>query len=126
MTDYSVKKDILIVDDEEMIRELLSDIVSTIGYQSTTAIHGRHALDTLAVNQKIGLMILDLNMPVMDGKECYTELRKIDTELPIIFSSGMDEADTRRLFPFDEHLYFIQKPYTLPVITSLIKGILGD
>jgi two-component system chemotaxis response regulator CheY len=61
-------KHILIVDDSESIRELVSLTLSSEGYQLTVAINGKDALDKLITSEdKVDLILSDLNMPIMDG-----------------------------------------------------------
>ena len=59
---------ILVVDDEPGVRDLISDALNLVGLSSITAAHGMEALSKLRDNQ-IDLMILDINMPTMDGYE---------------------------------------------------------
>ena len=80
---------ILIVDDEEMVRKCGEATLSQAGYTVLTASNGQEALDVYRRDKsRISLVILDLNMPVMDGKRCLKELLKIDPELKILIASG--------------------------------------
>jgi len=123
--DPTLAHKILIVDDEEMIRDLLIDIVDTLDLASDAVSDGELALQALSADQEIGLVILDMNMPVMSGRECYHQLRKTFPVLPVILSSGMDQDETERQFGPDKNLYFIQKPYSLAKISGLIQSILS-
>ena len=69
-------KHILIVDDSESIRELVSLTLSTEGYKLTIAINGKDALDKLVSSEeKIDMILSDLNMPVMDGIDLLKQVR---------------------------------------------------
>jgi len=116
---------ILIVDDEEMIRDLLMDIMDTLDLQNVAVSNGLIALETMASDPEIGLVILDMNMPVMDGRDCYHQLRITYPTLRIILSSGMDQDETERQFKPDPNLFFIQKPYSLAKISEMIRSALG-
>ena len=89
---------ILLVDDEEPVRNLGQRILVPAGYTVLTATNGREALD-LYVREKdsIDLVILDLVMPEMDGRSCYEALQLIDPEIKIILTSGYGSAGTRRI-----------------------------
>lgn len=119
------KKRILIVDDEEMIRELLEEIISSLGHTSESASNGINGLEMIAGNSDYNLVILDMNMPLMDGRQCYTEIRKTDKSMKIIMSSGMDSEETQSIFGTDPNLYFVQKPYSLAAISQTINKALG-
>ena len=65
---------ILVVDDEPGVRDLISDALNLVGLSSITAAHGMEALTKLRDNQ-VDLMILDINMPTMDGYEVLERMR---------------------------------------------------
>lgn len=67
---------ILIVEDDEDLRLVVSDLLRDLGYRVATAMNGRDALDYLRANRPPGLIVLDVMMPVMDGVEfCRRRLR---------------------------------------------------
>lgn len=107
-----------------MIRELLADIIDSMDLQQISADNGQDAIQLIQSNPDIGLVILDMNMPLMDGKECYRQIRTTHPDLKIILSSGRDQSDTERQFGPDSHLHFIQKPYSLQAITDIIHRLL--
>ena len=81
---------ILLVDDEEFVRDLGARILSKAGYNVLTATNGKEALDLFEKERtQISLVILDLIMPEMGGKECLKELRKIDPQLKVLIASGL-------------------------------------
>jgi len=74
---------ILIVDDEEDVRRLLSDLLRNEGYRPITAGSGRRALREL-IRRSPGLVLLDLRLPKMDGMKLLEEMKRIDKDLSII------------------------------------------
>jgi CheY-like chemotaxis protein len=67
---------ILIVEDDDDLRSVVSELLRDLGYKVATAMNGRDALDYLRANRPPGLIVLDLMMPVMDGVEfCRRRLR---------------------------------------------------
>jgi PAS domain S-box-containing protein len=86
---------ILVVDDEDFIRDLGQRILTRSGYTVLTATSGEEALEVYSHQQdKISLIILDLIMPGMGGKECLGKLRKVNPEAKVLIASGYaaDEA----------------------------------
>jgi signal transduction histidine kinase len=79
---------VLLVDDEEQIRLLGRAILSSLGHESVTAAHGREAIDLLTSDQAFDVVLLDLTMPVMSGKEAFQEIRRRWPTLPIAICSG--------------------------------------
>jgi two-component system cell cycle sensor histidine kinase/response regulator CckA len=80
---------ILVVDDDEMIRDLAVEMLSHCGYTVITAPDGETAIELFRKqNRRIALVILDLIMPGMDGKRCLSELLRFNPEAKIIIASG--------------------------------------
>ena len=78
---------ILIVDDDKDIVQLLEIYVRNEGYEPITAYNGKEALTKLNTNPDIGLVILDIMMPEMDGMEVIKQVRK-DSSIPILVVSA--------------------------------------
>jgi DNA-binding response OmpR family regulator len=74
---------ILIIDDHPKLRENLKKIFELEKYTAETALHGAEALEKLRLTQ-YDCIVLDMNMPIMNGKEFLTELRKINTTIPVL------------------------------------------
>jgi two-component system cell cycle sensor histidine kinase/response regulator CckA len=80
---------VLLVDDDALVRELATRILTKHGYTVLQATNGREALDLLEKERsQISLVILDLIMPEMGGKECLTEILKIDPQAKVLVASG--------------------------------------
>jgi CheY-like chemotaxis protein len=69
---------LLVVDDNELMRETLSDILSDAGYEVATAHNGRQALDVLSSND-VRIVFMDLMMPVMNGWELFSAMKRTPT-----------------------------------------------
>jgi two-component system cell cycle sensor histidine kinase/response regulator CckA len=82
---------LLLVDDEASLVEVAQRLLQRLGYRVFTAMDGIEALQLFEDRQgQIDLVILDLSMPRMDGRECFRQLRIRDPHLPIVFASGHD------------------------------------
>ena len=83
---------LLIVDDDPNIRAFLEDAFSDEGFHVRTARHGAEALALVAQEQP-GVVLLDLNMPIMDGWTCCTRLKELDADLPVVIMTAGQQAD---------------------------------
>jgi CheY-like chemotaxis protein len=111
---------VLLVDDEETIRELGSEMLGELGFQVVTAKDGRHALEVFNGCDDISFVILDLTMPHMDGEQTFRELRRINPDIKVIMSSGYNEQEVTQKFVGKGLAGFIQKPYKLSMIRDVI------
>ncbi|MGE5316048.1 MAG: PAS domain S-box protein [Acidobacteriota bacterium] len=104
---------VLIVDDEELVREVVGDILESSGFKNISAGGGEEAVAVYAEHHdEIKVVLLDLSMPGMSGEETFVRLKQIDPQAQIVLSSGYSEAEVRAKFlPLGEVAGFIQKPY---------------
>lgn len=114
---------VLVVDDEENIREITSATLSQFGYRVLTASEGTEALEQYTqTSEKIAVVLTDMFMPVTDGPATIRALRKLDPDLPIIAASGLPLTDT-------ENLYInavLSKPYSAEVLLKTVAKVLGS
>jgi len=82
---------ILVIDDDESVRDSLKDLLSVQGYQVAVARDGREGLEVLH-RQRFDLVVTDLLMPNVDGIEIIREIRKHDASLKVLAISGGDHA----------------------------------
>jgi len=114
---------ILIVDDEPGVRDLISDALNLVGLSSITAAHGMEALSKLRENQ-IDLMILDINMPTMDGYEVLERMHEQGSRTPVIvLTARLDREDTKRAFELGAD-DFVRKPFGIEELTLRVNAIL--
>jgi PAS domain S-box-containing protein len=117
---------ILLVDDEEMLREVGRDLLEYLGYSVYLASDGEQALEMFSANRdSISLVILDVIMPKMGGKETFLLLREKEPELKVLFCSGFSPEGTG-----DELLKlgaagFIRKPYTRSELSRVVADVLS-
>jgi len=114
---------ILIVDDEPGVRDLISDALNLVGLNSTTASHGMEALTRLRENH-IDLVVLDINMPTMDGYEVLERMRANGVSTPVIvLTARLDREDTKRAFELGAD-DFVRKPFGIEELTLRVNAIL--
>jgi two-component system OmpR family response regulator len=113
----------LVVDDEPGVRDLISDALNLVGLSSITAAHGMEALTKLRDNQ-VDLMILDINMPTMDGYEVLERMRDQGSRTPVIvLTARLDREDTKRAFQLGAD-DFVRKPFGIEELTLRVNAIL--
>jgi CheY-like chemotaxis protein len=111
---------VLIVDDEDIIREVSAQMIAALGFESITASSGWEALEIFKERKKdIQLVLLDEVMPRMDGEEVFTELRRIS----VVLCSGYTRLDATSRFAGKGLAGFIQKPFTLQLLTEELQVI---
>ena len=88
------------VDDEEMVRRTADTALRRAGHSVLTAVDGFDAVRVFRKNvSDIGLVLLDLTMPGIDGEQTLQELRMIRKDVKVILSSGYNEAEVVNAFP---------------------------
>lgn len=108
----SVGGTILLVEDEQSLREMGTILLKAMGFSVLTAENGREAVDMYhELSQKIDIVLLDLIMPEMGGIEAYHELRKNAPKLPIIICSGYGVESVEDIIENDLYAGFEHKPY---------------
>jgi diguanylate cyclase (GGDEF)-like protein len=88
------KREILVVDDDSFVREMIEEVITSLGYGVVQAENGRAAMNMLFVRDQIDLVITDINMPELDGLGLVDEIRAVDTDTPIIILTVNSEMET--------------------------------
>ena len=116
---------ILLVDDEELIRDLAKRILSRAGYTVLTAANGREALQTYKKKgQTVSLIVLDLIMPEMDGKQCLRELLKINPGARVLLASGYSANGPTKEALEGGAKGFVSKPFDMGQLLQTVRKIL--
>ncbi len=117
---------ILVVDDEDDVRNLCMEIVEFLGFQTLGAVDGNEALQIFRENaSEIDLVIMDMTMPNMDGVSAFHGLRRIRPDVTVILSSGYSEKDVSSHFTGDRPADFIQKPFKVKNLKATIFRLLN-
>ena len=103
---------ILLVDDDELIRAAVPGLLGLLGHQVVSAAGGPEALALLENGLPVGLVILDLNMPGMNGAETLVRLRRLRPQLPVLIATGHLDDETAALLLCSPRIASIAKPYT--------------
>ena len=103
---------ILVVDDEEIVRDVARTMLEKAGFRVVTASDGAEAVDVFERHgAALDLVLLDMTMPELDGGQTYLRMREIRPEIRVLFSSGYSEDDTMARLGRPELADFVHKPY---------------
>ncbi len=103
----------LIVDDEESVRDIFSELLKELGYQTVLAENGIRGLELFkSINESLAVAIVDLTMPEMSGTELVREIRWLNPEIPVILCTGMLFDDKKRELERLGVGAFLEKPFT--------------
>ncbi len=117
---------ILIVDDEQLVREMAADMLADIGYDVLSCADGLEAVEYYREHRdEIDLVVLDMIMPRLGGYECFARLREINPAVCVIVSSGYSVNDeAKRVLSAGAHS-FVQKPFDLKALSTAIREALA-
>jgi len=119
------KETILLVDDEEMIIEVNQEILKALGYKTMIARSGKGAIEIYKNSrEKINMVIMDMIIPGMSGKEFYNNLKKVDPEIKVLLSSGYSISGQATEILERGCNGFIQKPFKLRELSFKIREVL--
>lgn len=114
------KRRILVVDDEQTVRNFLQRVLATAGYTVITASDGLEALEKMS-QFDISLVLLDVMMPGLDGFEVLDHMRQYEENFPVIMLTGIQEATTKvdsLTLGADD---YITKPFSVEELLARIK-----
>ncbi|MBJ2347439.1 MULTISPECIES: response regulator [Pseudomonas] len=112
---------ILVVEDDSIVRMLIVDVLEELEYKVLEAEGCEEALALLKdTDRSIDLMMTDVNMPIMDGRELAKEARSVRPGLPILFASGYAES-----IDVPEGMNVIGKPFSIDQLRDKVKRILS-
>jgi PAS domain S-box-containing protein len=117
---------ILVVDDEEIVRNFLRQALTRAGYDILLAENGVEALSVFSRNaSRISLVLLDLVMPVMSGEEALPHLLTMKPDVPVVVSSGQSEEECMRKMQKPRVAGFMQKPYNFNSLAAKVQEVLA-
>ena len=112
---------ILVVEDDAIVRMLIVDVLEELEFKVLQANGSEQALETLKdLNQHIDLMMTDVGLPNMDGRELANEARALRPTLPVLFASGYAES-----IDAPAGMHVIGKPFSIDQLRDKVNSILG-
>lgn len=116
---------VLVVEDEEIIRDLIEEVLDIKGYDTIMAEDGIEGLELFEKNcQQIDLVILDIIMPGMDGRELYKRIKTIKPDIKVIITSGYNKSNVKEELLKCGADGFLPKPFNIDNVIELLQNIL--
>lgn len=113
---------ILVIDDEEDFRFILSRTLEKEGYRVQAVETGAEAVQAMK-SQRFDLALVDIKMPEMGGRETVKEIRKLDPQLPVLLVTGSPDWPDAELRATTQG--WIYKPFRLEQLRSMVRKVLG-
>lgn len=116
---------VLLVDDEEIVRDLASDMLRRLGLEVIVAADGVEALELYVERgDALSLVVLDMTMPRMSGEEAFRRMKRLRGDIPILVTSGYNEQEAIERFAGQGLAGFIQKPYQFGAFGEAVRNAL--
>ena len=116
---------VLVVDDEEVVRQLACRMLTWTGYQALEARHGREALATIEEhNGPVHLVLTDIKMPGMNGRDLGRQVEERWPGMPILYMSGF-ASEVFRGGLLEPDAPFLAKPFTQDDLAAKVRALLG-
>jgi CheY-like chemotaxis protein len=120
----SGKETILLMEDDDELRPVVSDVLTAMGYKVYTAPNGAQGLSVFAEKSDIvDLIITDMVMPKIGGLAAYREIRKLRADMACLVITGYGPDESME-FPDEQDVHIMQKPFTLDALSEKIRRIL--
>ncbi len=117
---------VLVVDDEETVRDVAARMLKRLGFNVIEAADGQTAIDIARTHPPdLSFVLLDMQMPNMGGAEVYSRLHSIDPDIRVLISSGYEESTVTDGIAMSDHLAgFVKKPYTIKGLEAAVEKAL--
>ncbi len=113
---------VLLIDDEEILREAVKLLFSSSGFKLLTAQDGREGVEVFRHHaDEIVVVLLDMTMPRMSGKETFQQLRQIQPDVKVILISGYAEEEAKNRFEAEGLVGFLQKPFVRAELMAILE-----
>jgi len=120
-------ENILIVEDEKEVCRFAAEALTSLGYNVYEANNGRLALELIKMEHpKIDIIISDLIMPELNGKEFVEKVEKIYPDVKVIYVSGYTDSHIVQNGLLEEGVNFVHKPYSLKTLASAVRKVLDQ
>jgi PAS domain S-box-containing protein len=116
---------VLVVEDEEMVRKLVCETLETYGYEVIEAQSPNDGLQLASAEDKIHLLLTDVIMPEMNGRELYQKVAAAQPGIRVLYMSGYTDNVIVHHGMLDEGVNFLQKPFTVHNLIRKIRQVLS-
>jgi two-component system cell cycle sensor histidine kinase/response regulator CckA len=115
---------VLVVEDEPGVRRLIESMLALHGYRVLAAANAGEALDLAASAGRIDLLLTDVEMPDMNGRELAKRLGADRPEMRLLYMSGHSEEEVAGYGVFASGVLFLPKPFTVAALTQRVREVL--
>ena len=115
---------ILIIEDEEAVRKMVTRILKRLGYTVLQAGSGKDALKLLETQDRVDLVITDVVMPTMSGPDLVTKITELNPGIPTLYMSGYPDEAIAHHGVIEEGITFLEKPFSPQTLTRLVRQLL--
>jgi len=122
--EWSGGGNVLLVEDEDMVRAVAERALTRAGYSVTPASDGDEGLEIVRSGAQFDLIVSDVVMPALDGPSMVREIRKLNPQMPVLFMSGYAEEQLRKEIDITD-VQFLPKPFTVQQITEKVGAVLA-
>ena len=123
----NIQQRILIVEDEQQMQDLMRELLESNGFAVYVVTNGRDAIDYYKNNRdSISLVVLDVMLPELDGRETYYELKKINDRIKVFFCTGFASLVEIQSLIEKENLHALQKPFSPKEFLTIVKEVLDQ
>jgi CheY-like chemotaxis protein len=113
---------VLIVDDEEIMRDMIAMVVAEMGYEVAKAVDGLDALEQFqAQNEPFSIVVMDIRMPRLDGIAASQKMKELNPSTKVVLISGNDRVPAGSMADA-----FLPKPFRVNELCEVIKAVHGD
>lgn len=120
-----LRERILVVDDEQVIRDIMIDFLSGEGYETVAVTNGQEALEKV-MSESFDLVLVDLKMPVMDGIQFLKEVRSHKLKIPVVMMTGYGTLETAVECMKMGAQDYIQKPFRMSDVLAVIRRTIRE
>lgn len=114
--------EVYLIDDEELLLSTIPLLLKALGHQATISGDGQQAIERLKSGYTPDLIILDMNMPGMDGKETLAQIRLLHPTLPVLLATGRIDETVLTLVADNENVALLPKPFQLKDLAKAIEN----
>jgi PAS domain S-box-containing protein len=117
---------VLVVEDESVVRGLIVEVLRDLGYHALEAADGPAGLELLRSSRRIDLLVTDIGLPGLNGREVADAGRELRPDLKVLFMTGYAENATLASGFLAPGMLMITKPFAMEALATRIRDIIGD
>lgn len=119
------KKKALVIDDEEALRDIVTEVLEMVDMEAVTASSGVEALKIVSDHEnQFDVMIIDMYMPDLTGEETYEKLKEFYPNCPVLYISGLDRSED--YIESDPNVQFLKKPFAVKDLQDSISKLINN